>query len=71
MSEVDPDPYEPADGESMLGGRTVPAAGDPTEGGKHGQIGEAPSIASDEPDLGSFPVGGGDVSEDSDTGSGA
>ena len=59
MSEVDPDPTEPVDGESMLGGRTAPAAGDPTDGGKHGEIGEAPSITSDEPDDGStFPVGG-------------
>ena len=46
----------------MLGGREEPAAGDPTDGGKRGQIGEAPSIAADEPDDGStFPVGGGSV----------
>ena len=55
MSEVDPDPYEPGEGqgESELGGREVPGAGDPTDGGKHGEIGEAPSIAADEPDAGS------------------
>ena len=69
MSEVDPDPYEPAEGqgESELGGQDVPAAGDPTEGGKHGKIGEAPSVAADEPEDGStFPVGGGTVAEESD-----
>jgi hypothetical protein len=67
VSEVDPDPYEPAEGqgESQLGGRDVPASGDPTDGGKRGQIGEAPSVASDEPDDGSaYPVGGGDVQEE-------
>jgi hypothetical protein len=61
MSEVDPDPHEPEQGggESVLGGREMPDAGDPTAGGKRGQIGEAPSIAADEPDDGSsFPVGG-------------
>jgi hypothetical protein len=65
MSEVDPDPHEPAggQGESVLGGREMPDAGDPTGGGKHGQIGEAPSIAEDEPDDGGpgIPVGGGRV----------
>ena len=73
MSEVDPDPYEPGEGrrEVELGGHAVPEADDPTQGGKHGQIGNAPSIASDEPDLGSYPVGGGDVSEDADPGTGA
>ncbi|TFV60205.1 UNVERIFIED_ORG: hypothetical protein E4P37_19515 [Bacillus sp. AZ43] len=67
MSEVDPDPYEPGEGqgESQLGGRDVPAAGDPTDGGKRGEIGEAPSIEADEPEDGStFPVGGGLVTEE-------
>ena len=67
MTEVDPDPYEPEQGkgQSVLGGPTVPDAGDPTDGGKHGDIGEAPSIAADEPDDGGpgYPVGGGDVTE--------
>lgn len=60
MSEVDPDPYEPA-GEQG-------SPGDPTDGGKHGEIGAAPSIASDEPDAAGpgYPVGGGDVSEEPD-----
>lgn len=73
MTEVDPDPFEPGEGrrEVGLGGHHVPEADDPTQGGKHGEIGAAPSIASDEPDLGSYPVGGGDVSEDSDAASGA
>ena len=67
MSEVDPDPQEPVDGESMIGGRTAPSAGDPTDGGKHGRIGETPGIRADEPeDGGSYPVGGGDVGEESD-----
>ncbi|HLM03573.1 MAG TPA: hypothetical protein VK402_00135 [Blastococcus sp.] len=66
MSEVDPDPYEPGEGQgaSELGGREVPASGDPTDGGKHGEIGEVPSIAADEPDLGTYPVGGGSVTEE-------
>ena len=67
MSEVDPDPYEPDDGQgaSALGGRSVPADGDPTEGGKQGEIGEAPSVAADEPDDGStYPIGGGNVQEE-------
>ena len=66
MSEVDPDPYEPAEGqgESELGGHEVPAAGDPTEGGKRGEIGETPSIEADEPRDGSgFPVRGGSATE--------
>ena len=66
MTENDPDQYEPDEGQgtSVLGGRKVPDAGDPTDGGKHGEIGEAPSIASDEPEDGSrYPVGGGDVQE--------
>jgi hypothetical protein len=63
VSEVDP---EPADAErNELGGRPEPTTGDPTDGGKHGEIGNAPSITSDEPDDGSrYPVGGGDVSEE-------
>ena len=52
MSEVDPDPHQPDEGwgEAELGGREVPASGDPTAGGKRGEIGETPSIAADEPD---------------------
>ncbi|MDT0277168.1 hypothetical protein [Blastococcus goldschmidtiae] len=67
MSQDDPNPYEPDEGHgrSMLGGREVPADGDPTDGGKRGQIGDAPSITSDEPDDGtSYPVGGGAVTEE-------
>jgi hypothetical protein len=67
VSEVDPDPHQPGEGtgESELGGRQVPASGDPTAGGKRGEIGEAPSIAADEPDLGpGYPVGGGSVTEE-------
>jgi hypothetical protein len=70
VSENDPDPREPDEGfgTSVLGGHEVPDAGDPTAGGKRGQIGEAPSIASDEPDAGgdTYPVGGGSVAEESD-----
>jgi hypothetical protein len=50
VTEVDPDPYEPGQVGAELGGRPVPEAGDPTDGGKRGEIGDAPSIASDEPD---------------------
>ena len=68
MSEVDPDPYVPADeqGRSTLGGPAVPDEGDPTEGGKRGQIGEVPSIASDQPDDGGpgYPPGGGRVQDE-------
>ena len=67
MSENDPDPYEPVEGQgtSVLGGHKVPDAGDPTEGGKRGQLGEAPSIAADEPEDGTtYPVGGGSVEEE-------
>jgi hypothetical protein len=67
VSEVDPDPHEPGEGqgESELGGRQVPASGDPTDGGRHGQIGEAPSVSADEPADGStYPVGGGDMQEE-------
>ena len=69
MSEVDPDPNSPGEGqgEQTLAGRREPHHGDPTDGGKHGEIGEAPSIAADEPTDGTaFPVGGGRVSEESD-----
>jgi hypothetical protein len=69
MTEVDPDPNEPGEGQgrATLGGRDEPAAGDPTEGGRRGQIGEAPSIAADEPVVG-LPVGpgGGRVAEEPD-----
>jgi hypothetical protein len=66
VTEVDPDPRD--QGESALGGREVHAAGDPTAGGKQGEIGEAPSIASDEPDApsGGYPVGGGSVDPGTD-----
>jgi hypothetical protein len=67
VSENDPDPYEPDEGQgtSVLGGHKVPDAGDPTEGGKRGQLGEAPSIAADEPEDGTtYPVGGGSVEEE-------
>jgi hypothetical protein len=68
VSEVDPDPYEPGEGqdESSLGGRRMPGDGDPTEGGKRGEIGDAASITADEPDdAGSgYPVGGGSVHEE-------
>ena len=67
MTENDPDPYEADEGQgrSVLGGREVPDAGDPTAGGKYGEIGDAPSITSDEPDDGGpgYPVGGGDITE--------
>ena len=68
MSENDPDPYDPdAQSRSELAGVPEPDQGDPTQGGKRGQVGEAPSISSDEPDDGSsFPVGGGTVSEETD-----
>ena len=68
MTENDPDPQEPGEGfgKSVLGGREMPDAGDPTDGGKHGEIGDAPSIAADEPGIESYPVGGGDVTEDPD-----
>jgi hypothetical protein len=64
VTEVDPDPQD--HGESALGGREVPASGDPTDGGKRGEIGEAPSVAADEPDAAGsrYPVGGGSVTEE-------
>ena len=67
MSQDDPNPYEPLEGQgtSMLGGREVDGEGDPTDGGKRGHVGDAPSITSDEPDDGSsYPVGGGSVGEE-------
>jgi hypothetical protein len=67
VTENDPDPYEPDEGQgtSVLGGQKVPGTGDPTDGGKHGELGEAPSIAADEPEDGStYPVGGGSVAEE-------
>ena len=65
MTEVDPDPYE--SGRSQLGGQDAPDAGDPTRGGKDGQLGNAPSVASDEPDDGNqYPAGGGSVAEEQD-----
>ena len=68
MSENDPDPYDPdAQSRSELGGVPEPDAGDLTQGGKRGAIGEAPSIAADEPDDGStYCVGGGDTAEETD-----
>jgi hypothetical protein len=65
VSEVDPDPA--ATGRAELGGRPEPATGDPTAGGKRGEIGAVPSITSDEPDAGAgYPAGGGRVSEEED-----
>jgi hypothetical protein len=67
VSENDPDPHLPDEGQdrSVLGGRLAPDTGDPTQGGKRGEIGDVPSIAADEPDDGTqYPVGGGDVSEE-------
>ena len=68
MSEVDPDPYEAEQAKPELGGHQAPDAGDPTDGGKHGQIGSVPSVASDEPDAAGdgYPVGGGSVREEQD-----
>ncbi|MGZ4508462.1 MAG: hypothetical protein ACXVX8_09780 [Blastococcus sp.] len=69
MSEVDPDPSDPADTQRnpVLGDREVPGDGDPTEGGKRGRIGSAPSVTSDEPDDGTaYPAGGGSTAEESD-----
>ncbi len=70
MSENDPDPHEPDEGQgtSVLGGRVMPDAGDPTDGGRSGELGEASSITADEPDDGStYPVGGGSVQEETNT----
>jgi hypothetical protein len=68
MSEIDPDPYDPgAQSRSELAGVPEPGDGDPTLGGRRGAIGDAPSVTSDEPDDGStFPVGGGDTTEETD-----
>ena len=69
MSEVDPDPREPAGAqeESVLGDGELTADGDPTEGGKRGEIGDAASVRSDEPADGrGYPVGGGSATEESD-----
>lgn len=69
MTEVDPDPRDPADAqrESLLGDREAPADGDPTQGGKRGEIGDSPSVRSDEPADGQgYPVGGGSVTEERD-----
>jgi hypothetical protein len=66
---VDPDPTDPAGGPegTTFGGRAEPADGDPTAGGKRGEVGTTDSIAADEPDDGStYPVGGGRVAEESD-----
>ncbi|WP_138760807.1 hypothetical protein [Modestobacter altitudinis] len=64
---VDPDPVDPAATPgTTLGGRQEPSDGDPTAGGKRGDIGTTESIAADEPDDGStYPVGGGRVEEES------
>jgi hypothetical protein len=69
MTEVDPDPNLPDEGQgrNTLGGRDEPTSGDPTEGGRHGEIGKTPSVASDEPTDGTrYPVGGGQVTEEPD-----
>jgi hypothetical protein len=69
VTEVDPDPYRPDEGqgESVLGDRETPGAADPTDGGKHGELGSAPSVTSDEPDDGQgYPAGGGSVAEEED-----
>jgi hypothetical protein len=69
VTEVDPDPYEPGEGqgESVLGGREVPGSGDPTDGGRRGEVGETADIRADEPDDGSsYPAGGGTVAEEPD-----
>lgn len=61
---VDPDPddlagQQPAAG---FGGREEPATGDPTAGGKQGDVGTTDGIAEDEPDDGThYAVGGGNI----------
>ena len=47
VSEVDPDPFEPGEGQRHVGARRPRGAGHrrPHRGGKRGQIGETPSIA--------------------------
>jgi hypothetical protein len=69
VTEVDPDPYRPGEGQgrSVLGGRDVAGSGDPTDGGKRGEVGETETIRADEPDDGTaYPVGGGSVAEEPD-----
>jgi len=70
VSENDPDPYLPDEGQgrSELGGREEPGTGDPTDGGRRGQVGETPGIAADEPTDGgpALGPGGGRVAEDTD-----
>ena len=65
---VDPDPFGGDEDATTFGGRREAAPNaDPTAGGKHGEIGEVPSIAADEPDDGSrYPVGGGRVDTDAE-----
>jgi hypothetical protein len=68
VSENDPDPNRSVEEQQRptLGGREEPDAGDPTLGGRRGDIGEVPSIAADEPDDGgTYPPGGGHVTEES------
>lgn len=61
---VDPDPDDLA-GEretAGFGGREEPATGDPTAGGRHGDVGTTDSIAEDEPDDGThYAPGGGNT----------
>ena len=67
---VDPDPADPAAQQPAagFGGREEPATGDPTAGGKRGDVGTTDSIAADESDDGTaYPVGGGRVEEESNT----
>jgi hypothetical protein len=68
VSENDPDPHLPDEGQghAEFGGKAVPGSGDPTQGGRTGEIGDAPSITADEPDDGGpdIPVGGGHVAEE-------
>ena len=67
MSEVDPDPHVDEQGAAELGGRPAPGTGDPTDGGRHGEIGAVPSIEADEPDEpAGYAVGGGRVGEEQD-----
>jgi hypothetical protein len=70
MSENDPDPTLPPGEQDRreLGRQLMPDAGDPTQGGRRGQVGDAPSITSDEPDDGGpgYPAGGGRVAEEGD-----
>ena len=62
----DGDPLDAGDQQRVtFGGREEPATGDPTAGGKKGDIGTTDSIAADEPDDGShYAVGGGQVTEE-------